>query len=253
MRESAGDPGGGGRPPLILVPGLDGTALLFYRQAPRLERAFAVSTHPLPDDPAVTMDDLVDRLAATIEERAPEGVVLVGESFGGALSMSAALARPDLVRALVIVNSFPWLDQRWRLHLAPLLLRLVPWAAMPIVRTFTASRLHSRHTLPADLEQFHLRSRAIGRSGYLRRLEILRTYDIRSRLSSLTVPVLFLAGDEDRLLPSARWARYMAQRVPSADLTILEGYGHICLINHDLDLLDHVEPWWRAAVVGDRS
>jgi len=104
-------------------------------------------------------------LAALIEEVSDDGAVLCGESFGGALSLTTALARPDLVRGLVIVNSFPYLDQRLRLAAAPRLLRLVPWAAMPIVRRFTASRLHSSHTLREDLGAFHERSRAIDRDG----------------------------------------------------------------------------------------
>jgi hypothetical protein len=31
-------------------------------------------------------------------------------------------------------------------------------------------------------------------------------------------------------------------------MQVLEGYGHICLINHDLDLLELVEPWWQRVV-----
>jgi len=37
--------------------------------------------------------------------------------------------------------------------------------------------------------------------------------------------------------------RFMAERMPRATLRVLLGYGHICLINHDLNLLDHVGPW----------
>jgi pimeloyl-ACP methyl ester carboxylesterase len=236
------------RPPIILVPGLDGTALLFYRQQPLLARAFDVVAFPLPDDPDITMDGLVEDLHQLIMEVSDQGVILIGESFGGALSMRTALAHPDDVRGLVIVNSFPWLARRFQIAVAPWLMRLTPWAAMPLVRRFTESRLHSAHTLPEDLAEFHQRSKLIGRKGYIRRLEVIRRYDIRLQLGSLTPPTLFLAGDEDRLVPSVRWARYMAERTPTSELTILEGYGHICLINHDLDLLDHVGPWWQRVV-----
>lgn len=233
------------QPPIILVPGLDGTALLFYRQQPLLAQSFDVVAFPLPDDPDATMSDLVEDLYRLILEVSDQGAILLGESFGGALSISTALAHPDLVRGLVVVNSFPWLDQRWQIRLGPYLLRLIPWAAMPMVRAFTESRLHSRHVLPEDLAEFHDRAGAIGRRGYIRRLELIRHYDVRDQLSRLVPPTLYLAGDEDRLVPSERWARYMAARTPRSDLTILSGYGHICLINHDLDLLDHVGPWWQ--------
>jgi len=231
-------------PALVLVPGLDGTALLFYRQLPLLARRFDVVSFPLPDDAERTMAGLVADLRRRVLEVSDEGAILCGESFGGALSLCFALAHPELVRGLVVVNSFPFVRERWKLALAPPALRLLPWGAMPLVRRFTESRLHSPHALPEDLAEFHERSRQIGRRGYVRRLEILRGYDVRERLHEIGAPALFLAGDVDRLVPSVEWGRFMAARVPNARLRILEGYGHVCLINHDLDLLEHVGPWW---------
>lgn len=230
---------------IILVPGLDGTALLFYRQIPLLAEHFNVVAFPLPDDPKASMDSLVQQLADLITEVAPEGAVLMGESFGGALSMSTALARPELVKGLVIVNSFPWLHNRAQLHAGRLLLRVVPWAAMPHIRRGTEARLHSAHTSQEDLDEFHERMGNIGRKGYQRRLDILGRFDIRKRLEDIDVPTLVLAGDKDRLLPSERWAYFMFRRIPEAELVILRGYGHVCLINHDLDLRSYVFPWWK--------
>jgi pimeloyl-ACP methyl ester carboxylesterase len=230
--------------PLVLVPGLDGTALLFYRQVPLLAERFDVVSFPLPDCAVRSMDDLVADLRQLIDQIAGERpVVLCGESFGGALSMSFALAHPERVRALVIVNSFPYVRSRIKLRLAPLALRLFPWGGMPLVRRFTEARLHSPHALPEDLHEFHERSRQIGRLGYIRRLEILWSYDIRERLHEIAAPTLFLAGDRDQLVPSVEEGRLMAARVPNATLEILEGYGHICLINHDLNLRDFIAPW----------
>ncbi len=231
-------------PTVVLVPGLDGTALLFYRQIPLLATRFNVVAFPLRDDPVHTMADLVAELRETIEQTAGPEVILCGESFGGALAMSLALAHPDIVSGLVIVNSFPVIRRRVRLRAAPMLLRMFPWAAMPAVRRFTENRLHSPHTNAEDLREFHERSKSIGREGYIRRLELLGDYDIRTRLKELETPTLFLAGDRDRLLPSVFEARYMAARAPCAELHILRGYGHICLINHDLNLLDFIEPWY---------
>ena len=147
---------------IILVPGLDGTALLFYRQISLLAERFNVVAFPLPNESDRSMDDLVGELRALIDEIAPRGAILCGESFGGALSLSTALACPEAVRGLVIVNSFSRVPQRVQLRLGPLALRLVPWGAMPLVRRFTGSRLHSPHTLPEDVAEFHERSKQIG-------------------------------------------------------------------------------------------
>ena len=233
-------------PPIILVPGIDGTALLFYRQQPLLSGRFTTVAFPLPTESpeSMTMDTMVCDLASLIEEVSSNGAILLGESFGGALSMSMTLQRPELVRGLVIVNSFPYLDQRLKLSVAPRLLRALPWGAMPIVRRYTSDHLHSPHTNDADIAAFRERAKSIDRDSYIRRLQILAGYDIRERLSEIEVPTLFLAGDRDRLLPSVRWGRYMHERVRRSSLTVLEGYGHVCLIDHDLDLSEHVVPWF---------
>jgi len=239
-------------PPIVMVPGIDGTALLFYRQQPLLARYFDVIAFPLPtvDPHVMTMDSLVDDLATLVEEVSGVGAILVGESFGGALSMSMALARPDLVRGLVIVNSFPYFDQRIRLFAAPKLMRMVPWGAMPLVRRYTSAHLHSPHTNVEDIEEFLERAKSIDRDSYIRRLEIIRDYDIREQLAGIDTPTLYLAGTLDRLVPSVQWANYMAERVPGAEMQALDGYGHVCLIDHDLDISERIRPWWQRVVSG---
>ncbi|NNL85841.1 MAG: alpha/beta hydrolase [Myxococcales bacterium] len=235
-----------GAPTLVLVPGLDGTALMFYRQVSLLAKRFNVVAFPLPDDSSMDMADLIEDLATLLDEVAGPEVLLCGESFGGALSLSFALAHPERLRGLVIVNSFSVVHQRAKLLLGPWLLRAMPWGAMPLMRRFTEAKLHSPHAEPEDLREFRERSKQIGKAGYLQRLRILQRYDVREALEDLRPPALFLAGDRDRLVPSVSEARFMADRAPRGTVKILEGYGHICMINHDLDLLEYIEPWYDA-------
>lgn len=229
--------------PLVLVPGLDGTGLLFYRQVPRLQSRYAVTTHRLRDS-ARHLGELVDELDARVAEVAGgRRVTLVGESFGGALSLSYALAHSDRVERLVILNSFPYFDPRARLWLGYHLLRAVPWGVMRLVRQLTAWRMHSPHTGREELRRFHALMRATTREGYLSRLRMLREYDVRAQLPALRVPVLYLAADRDHLVPAVEQATLMASITPRATLQVLQGHGHICLIAPDLDLADILDAW----------
>jgi pimeloyl-ACP methyl ester carboxylesterase len=74
-------------------------------------------------------------------------------------------------------------------------------------------------------------------------LEILRRYDIREQLERIGTPTLLLASDRDHVVPAVSEARYMAARMPRATVKVLEGHGHICLINHELDLLKEIGSW----------
>lgn len=233
----------GDGPGLVLVPGMDGTGRLFYRQVPLLTKRYRVATYRLRDD-ALDMATLIDDLAQVARTAAAGApVVVVGESFGGALALSFALANPQLVGALVVLNSFPRFLPQARLSLAIQALRVMPWEAMPLVRRLTAFRLHSRYTQRAEIHRFMELTRETTRDGYIARLRILRAYDIRDRLGELAMPVLFLAAERDHLVPAVREARYMARRVPQAALRVLPGHGHICLIAPNLDLERLLQEW----------
>jgi 3-oxoadipate enol-lactonase len=229
---------------LILVPGIDGTGKLFYRQIPSLERRFAVTTTRLRDD-AETMDELVADLDDEISRVAAGGgrVTLLGESFGGALTLSYALAHPERVERLVVLNSFAHFGSQARLWLGYHLLRATPWGMMRIIRQLNASRMHSPQTERDEIRRFHDLMRAATREGYLSRMRILRDYDVRSQLASLASPVLYLAADRDTLVPSVEQARLMSALTPSATLRVLEGHGHSCLIAPDMDLAAILDDW----------
>ncbi len=234
----------GDGPPLIYIPGMDGTGLLFYRQARLLAHRFRVITFRLRDE-APDMATLVADIAAHLDQAVPDRTpaTVVGESFGGALAMHFALAHPDRVDRLVILNSFTRITPQLKLHAGIAGLHLVPWRTMQVVRRLTASRLHSRHTHKDEIKRFLMLTAATTRLGYLNRLRILTRYDIRNELPSLRVPTLYLAADQDHLIPSVEQATYMAARVPHATMRVLRGYGHGCFLAPDLDLNRVLQEW----------
>ena len=234
----------GDGPSLVLVPGMDGTGRLFYRQVPLLTKRYRVATYRLRDY-APDMRTLVDDLAGVLGVVAParDPAIVVGESFGGTVALSLALARPELVAGVVIINSFARFLPQLQLHLAILALQAVPWSTMPFVRRLTAFRLHSRHTHRAEIRRFMELTAETTLDGYLARLRILRDYDVRDRLPELRPPALFIASERDHLVPAVGQARYMAARVPRASVRILKGHGHICLIAPDVDLERILHDW----------
>jgi 3-oxoadipate enol-lactonase len=224
-------------PPLVYVPGMDGTGLLFYRQVPSLARRFSVVTYRLRDE-APTMQALIDDLNAIVTSVGDnhERVVLVGESFGGALSMSFVHAHQAQVSGMVVLNSFPYFAPQLRLRLAALGVRTMPWGAMGLVRRVSALRLHSPLTHRDEIRRFFALTALTTREGYLNRLRILMRYDARPLLPQVTVPTLFLAADRDNLIPSVREATRMRALMPDAELHVLRGHGHSCFLSHHLDL-----------------
>ena len=229
---------------IVLVPGMNGSAELFYRQVRSLEESFRVASYALRDD-APSHDVLADDLAAVIDTVAPleRRAIVAGESFGGTVALACALRHPERVAALVILNSFPFFAPQVRLHLAVAGLRVMPWGAMPLVRRLTAFRMHSRHTHREEVRKFLALTAASSRDGYINRLRLLMTFDVRHRLGDVRQPALFLASEQDHLVPAVAQARFMSSRVPGSVMRILEGHGHICLIAPDLDLAAILREW----------
>lgn len=230
--------------PLVYVPGIDGTGELFYAQLPRLAHRFRIATYRLRDE-AVSMDQLVDDLAAVIGTVSPMGepATLVAESFGGALAMSAALRHPERVGRLVVLNSFARLDAPWRLHVAIGGMQLLPWQVTSGIRRLSSLRHHSPTTPRADVVRSLRVTSTSTRVGYLNRLRILSRYDLRERLPEIAAPTLYLAGDRDTLIPSVRQARFMASRVPRATLRLLEGHGHAPFLAPDVNVDQLLREW----------
>jgi pimeloyl-ACP methyl ester carboxylesterase len=93
------------------------------------------------------------------------------------------------------------------------------------------------------VKQFLRLTAGATREGYVNRLRLLTRYDVRTQLRDIRSPTLFLAAEEDHLVPSVMHAEYMARQVPAATLRILDGHGHACLIAPGVDLAQILADW----------
>ncbi len=67
-----------------------------------------------------------------------------------------------------------------------------------------------------------------------------RDYDVRDLLGGVTVPVLVITGTHDRLtVPKA--SEYLAQHLPKAELQVLEGCGHMTMLERHDDFNDMLQ------------
>jgi lipase len=69
-----------------------------------------------------TLDANAGALAALLEEQSDAAVLVVGHSFGGAVALHLAAARPDLVEALVLLDPAVELDGGWMAEIAEAML-----------------------------------------------------------------------------------------------------------------------------------
>jgi pimeloyl-ACP methyl ester carboxylesterase len=105
----------GSKPPHVFLAGLGGTASALF---PRVVRAAPLSTYRaiipdwlgcgLSDRPETfgyTMNDHADTIAQMLDDLQVTGCTLVGHSMGGAVAITLAAQRPDLVRRLILAEA----------------------------------------------------------------------------------------------------------------------------------------------------
>ena len=230
----------GSGPAFVYVCGIEGSGKLFYKQAADLSRDHTVVSFPLRAEGWYDMPRLVEDLAWVIREAGSRATVL-GESFGGLLTMAAALEHPDLFERMILVNTFPHFSARLKIHAGCLLFR----AFYPMLK---AHRTRSaRHVLfspdvgEEDRRLFREHTRVVGREGYVSRMRIIRDTDLRPRLGEIETPALVVAGTADRLLDSVGAARLMASSLPRARLKLLEGTGHVALLSGRVSVREWLE------------
>ena len=171
-----------------------------------------------------------------LDHFAVEQAILVGNSAGGTVAMQVALAYPERVSALILVDPAvysgggapswirPLLRTPQMRHLGPLVARQIQTRGPQLVElawhdpSQITPETIALYQKPLQVEnwdkalwEFTLASRASG---------------LADRLAEFTLPVLVITGDDDRIVPTADSIR-LAGELPAASLVVIPQAGHV--------------------------
>ncbi len=163
---------------------------------------------------------------------------LGGNSMGGGVAWHYALAHPDKVTALILVDAAG--APQWTSKSPPIGFRL---ARMPIVKnamlyitprsivekSLHQSISHQEIATPAMVDRYwELLLYPGNRQATLDRFALVHNVEPASKtaLAAIKAPTLILWGDEDALIPVSA-ARWFAEAIPRAKSVIYKGVGHI--------------------------
>jgi pimeloyl-ACP methyl ester carboxylesterase len=164
--------------------------------------------------------------AALLQKLEIGPVHVIGISMGGMIAFELALGFPQLVKSMVIVNSYPEMRVETRKE------RLMVW------RRFLIADLLGMHKTGEILsqvlfikpEQEKLRRLFVehwsknDRRAYHRSLKAIVGWDVEARLGEIHCPILVVASDED-YFPLDEKREYV-KKMPNARLVVIEDARH---------------------------
>ena len=216
----AGASGGWGRLPSLLAERL--------RVVTLDNRGIGASDTPAgPYTATVMAGDVV----AVLDDAGIDHAAVLGASLGGMIAQELAIRWPTRVDRLVLLSTTPGGPEA--VPMPQVTVDLL--TAMPTMEPAAATAAAVRNALaPAHAERTGLVEEIVAQraavaqspAGWMAQAHAGTTYDGGDRLSSVTVPVLVLHGDEDVVVAPGN-AELLVRRLPDARLVRLEGHGHL--------------------------
>jgi pimeloyl-[acyl-carrier protein] methyl ester esterase len=201
---------------LVLLPGLDGTGVLFRPLVAALPHEITSVVVTYPCDEPLGYDALLPRVLAALPSGEP--FVVLGESFAGPIALRVAAARPAGLAGVVLCATFVRSPHRgvarWLGHaVGPSAMRLFPAASQ-------VKMLLGGYSTP-ELRALSAEALSLVRPEVLAaRLQDVLAVDVTTELAACDVPVLYLRGSRDMVVPSHN-LREIRRIRPSVEVAVL--------------------------------
>ncbi len=201
---------------------------------------YGLSRHVEPYDIG-TLAALVLETIWSLPRHCNAHIALVGHSMGGMVAQELVATAPQQVDALVLMATSPAFgraDGAWQAeYLAQRLAPLDEGQGMGWLAAGLCKGMASANASHDVVARAAVLMAAVPEATYRRALHAIVGFDRRDALSAIDVPVLCLAGAEDRNAPPAMMQQ-MAQRIPRATFHCVPGMGHLA----HMEAPQHVHP-----------
>ncbi len=222
--------------------GMDNLSSFYYTLANPLAHAGAevilydLRGHGLSERPRTgyRVDDSVADLAALLNALAIDGPVhLVGNSYGGIVALGFAVAHPNRVASMVLIEAH-FSVAGWAEQIAAEQSRIEIALARDAVRGWL-DQLGRKVTRLAEMADDLL-----NRTTFLADLQTVQPIPM-SQLRTLTCPVRAIYGEHSDVV---NYARELDEYLPHCVLTVLAGCGHSVLMDATAALREIVLDWF---------
>jgi 3-oxoadipate enol-lactonase len=235
--------------PLLLIAGSCVNHLWYAKQIPVYAEEFQViafdnrgmGQSSLPEGVDQTIALLADDAAALLDALGVDSAHVYGHSMGGAIAQEMALRHPEKVRSLILAGASPGGSQAVPAQEAALAASVEGCITGDITTPGVLENLFSPDYLVEHRSSFielvhHLAPDypAASPEAIAAQLAAAATHDAYDRLPDIAAPTLVLHGTDDPLVPVAN-GRILAERIPGAQLVLLQGAKHLFIVEKQVE------------------
>ena len=195
-------------PKLIFLPGASGSTTFWTPLIQALENQHPKQVIAYPgfaDEPSQQSVFDFASLSDFVLNQIQDECILIAQSMGGIFAVQAALARPDLVKGLVLMATSGGID------LSPF--QLQDW------------RTDYQHQYVNYPDWF-----------------VTTQIDLSPQFEKIKLPVLLLWGNQD-LISSVAVGQALQQKLPQAELHIIDGGDHAFAAQYAAVVAEHLKPY----------
>lgn len=231
--------------PLVFLPGMMCDARVWTTQMTVMGYERPVTIGP------VFNLDRIEEAASTLLSQLPSKFALCGHGMGGAVALELARRAPERIVRLALLGTNPLSDTPQ--EAADREPRMIGAKAGRYERMLEADILPRhvgfgprRGAAIAELSEMAL---SLGPDMFVKQERAMqRRRDQQGTLRRITQPTLVLAGAEDQIVPLKR-QEFLAELIPYAKLAVLEGAGHMSMLEDPEGVTEALYEWMRQPLV----
>ena len=190
-----------------------------------------------------SMELMADTVRAVLEAEKVDKALLVGHSMGGYVALAFAETFPDKVRGLVLFSSISFADTKERQNDRERAIKAADAHKMKYITSVIPNLFFERSGAKASKRIFKLVKIAAKqpKEGIIAAIRGMRDRADRTKmLKNAKYPILFIAGQDDFLIPLER-IEEMHRQVPNAKLVVIEQCGHAGFIEQEKECFTAIQ------------